>query len=556
MKRYFLSVLALAAVATASLVAPSSVLAQAASKPAAVISISSFDKLSSSVSYLAGLGGQDGTVMVGLGIAKPYLTGVDPAKPWGMVLLSEDRSEPAPIIFIPLADCKPLLTKLKDPLHLEFTEEGAGVFAVKGPNRNAYVTSAGGWTFIALSADDLKKAPADPVKLLDGLEKTYDIAARLYVQNFSAGERQLAVGAITSFLQSNTMRAAPGEDADALALRKKSMQTAIKGIEKLANDLDQVTVGWATDSKSDKKKMVLDFGFLAVAGSDTAKQMAEVGDMKSMFGGFFMADSGVSTQLVSKLNAEAIDQYTTILNAWSTKAQKQIDDSADFPNDDARKQAKVAVDELSKAALDTVKGGQLDVGAAMIFEPGALKVVAGAQVASGPAFESGIKKLIDLVKGELNTELKDLPAYKGISMHTMSVPVSDPQAAAFLGDKLDVYLGFAAKSVYLSLGKGGEEALKKSIDSSEASASKAGIPSQFVVALKPLFDFANSIHADPMIGMLNGKLAEAPGMDHVWISAKPIPNGISEHIEIEEGVLKAIGAAAAKGAGGPGGAPQ
>ncbi len=547
MKRFFITLAAVAAIALSTLGRPMAALAQA--KTGVVVSISSFDKLTSEVTYLAGLAGQEGQVAFPIGMARGVLMGVDPAKPWGMILLAEDHN-PVPIIFLPAADCKALITTLKEPLHLEVTEQAGGVFLVKANGKNAYVKSAGGWTFIAESEENLKKAPAEPDKVLDGLDKTFDIAIRVFVKNFSEADRAQFIGMMTSQLQAVTMRPQPGEDAEQAAMRKKTMQAGIKAIEKAANETEQMTFGWMTDTKSEKKKMVFDFNLIATAGTDTAKQLADMQTAKSMFSGFFMPDAGFSFQGTTKLNADAIEQYSTMLTGWSAKAQKQIDDSADFPTDDARKQAKVAVDELSKAALDTVKAGQLDAGVATMFGPGSLNAVAGAQVASGPAFESGVKKLVDLIKGEINAELKALPAYKNISMHTISVPVSDPKAASVLGDKMDIYFGFAPKSVYLALGKQGKESLEKCVDASEAGSTKVGAPTQMVVAVKPLFDFANSVEANPIVGMITGKLAESKSADHIWLRVSPTANGVSEQLEIEEGVLKAIGAAAAMGANG------
>jgi hypothetical protein len=45
-------------------------------------------------------------------------------------------------------------------------------------------------------------------------------------------------------------------------------------------------------------------------------------------------------------------------------------------------------------------------------------------------------------------------------------------------------------------------------------------------------------------------LTEASGKDHVTVNARMIANGISYRIELEEGVLKAVGAAAMAGKGG------
>jgi hypothetical protein len=70
--------------------------------------------------------------------------------------------------------------------------------------------------------------------------------------------------------------------------------------------------------------------------------------------------------------------------------------------------------------------------------------------------------------------------------------------------------------------------------------------------LTPIADFVGSIneqnaeHAEAFKKVL----AEAPGKDHVTVNAKVISNGMSYRIELQEGVLKAIGAAAMASRGG------
>ncbi len=544
MKRFVLFLLAAAMLAVPALSAAQDV------KPAVVVSIASFDKLSADVTNLAGLAGQDAAVALPMAMAKGVLQGVDLTKPWGLFVIPS-ASTPVSIIAVPAADCQPVLNVLKAQFRAEVSDPAEGVFTVKMEGKPAAVISKGGWTFVAESAENLKFAPADPEKALDGLNKAYDLAARVYVQNFAAADRQMLVDLITQQVQAQSMRPVPGEDADDAAMRKKMAQMAVKQIAKAVNEIDQFTVGWTLD-----KKMLLDINVSALPGTDMAKQVASLADAKSNFSGFVKPDGGIAVQMVSKLDATAIDAYSGILTNWHTKAQKKIDDSNDFPNDDVRKQAKTAVDELMNAAIATVKEGQLDAGASIVFDPGALKMVVGVHVAKGSAFESGIKKLVDLVKNEVNAELKPLPAYKGNNIHTMSLPVNDPKAAAALGDKLDVFLGVGDKNLYLALGKGGLDALQKSIDQSETTASQSVIPAQVVVALKPIFDFASAVEANPITAIFSGKLAETPGADHVRITARSVPNAVNERIEIEEGVLKAIATAAAMGGGrGPGGGP-
>ena len=59
--------------------------------------------------------------------------------------------------------------------------------------------------------------------------------------------------------------------------------------------------------------------------------------------------------------------------------------------------------------------------------------------------------------------------------------------------------------------------------------------------------FAASQADDPTISQVAEKLEAAGSNDHVRVTAKAIPKGVLYRIEVEEGVLQAIGSVAAGG---------
>ena len=164
--------------------------------------------------------------------------------------------------------------------------------------------------------------------------------------------------------------------------------------------------------------------------------------------------------------------------------------------------------------------------------------------------EGALKKLAALAK-ENEPDFPgidfDADQHNGVRFHTMSIPMDDApkDARRLLGDKLGVALGFGESNVYMAVGKDSVQMLKDAIDRSASDADKSVPPVQLTFALGPILKFAASADPENMIlGMVAAALEEHKGKDHVRIVARPIKNGASYRLEVEEGVLSLAGLAA------------
>ena len=223
--------------------------------------------------------------------------------------------------------------------------------------------------------------------------------------------------------------------------------------------------------------------------------------------------------------------------------------------------------EFLDVAKNTVKAGTSDGGFVMQMGAGKLQAAGGGFVADGPALEKAMKDLVTLAQGEpefkTNATVKlDLETYKNVHFHQVTLKVPDEagdEAKKIFGDTVDVYFGAGPNSAYIAAGKGSLELVKSIIDRSAAEPNKAVPPVQLSVALTPIADFIGSVaeKSADHVEMIKQVLSQSPGKDHVTVNAKMISNGISYRFLVEEGVLKAIGAAAmASHGGGPHGGMQ
>jgi hypothetical protein len=124
---------------------------------------------------------------------------------------------------------------------------------------------------------------------------------------------------------------------------------------------------------------------------------------------------------------------------------------------------------------------------------------------------------------------------------SVKLPESEDDAKKVFGDTVDVYFGAGKDSAFAALGKDSLALAKSVIDKSAAEPNKATLPFQLSVALSPIVNFAASVHNEPGLMAFAGALQSSQGKDHITMNAKPIPNGITYRVNVEEGILQAVG---------------
>lgn len=523
-------------------------------KPVAVISIASVDKILSDVEYLTVVAGSPDVGKLASGMAGIYVNGVDRTKPMGAFVMMEGM-EPKVTGFIPVKDFKTVLATLRNA-GVEGRDAGGGVQQFGGGDQSVFVKEQTGWVYLAQKAEHLAaKLPADPSKLLAGLDQKYNLAIQVNMTNLPRDVKQTAV----SFLKSQAemqLRDQIGNAADR-EMAEKVTNNSVKSVVALIEETDQVTLGWGVDRTA--KSTFIDLSMTAVAGTTTARRMASATDAKSNFAGFLMADAAMTLNLTQKLLKEDIDQYTTLIKPLRAQALKEIDNDADVPA--AQKaEAKEVVGSLIDVVQGTLESGKIDAGASLFLEPKALSFAAGIYVADGATLEKNVKKgaaILAKTEPDFPTIAFDADKHAGVKFHTFSkeVPGGESEARQLLGDKLDVVIGTGAKAFYIAFGKGCSDNLKKVIDKSTSDASKTVPPLQLNVALTPIAKTGAAMNDNPIGAVVVDALEKSAGKDHIRITNKPIQRGVVTRIELEEGVLQVVGQAAKMFTGGGGRPP-
>jgi hypothetical protein len=517
-----------------------------ATKPVAVLSIASYDRIMADIAMVGNLAGNPDLDKNLEGMLKLFtqgqgLNGMDPKRPWGITLATDGLSF-QPLVFIPVNNLKTLMESLS-ALIGEPTDAGDGVMELEVFSQRILIKESNGWAFIAQSNEALASVPKDPTKILDGLDKAYDIGIRLYVQNIPEVYRTLAIDQLRMGVETGLGRL-PDESDEAYEARRKLAERQIQTITEAINDVDQLTLGVGLDLNA--KTAHLDIAVTAVKDSKSATQLAQFQPATSEFAGFLVGDAAASLNVTAKIAKTDTEQIVAGLSALKAQALQHIEGGSKLATDEASKKlAKEMLNEVFNAIQSTLESGKIDAGATLNLSDKSMALVAGAYVADPAQLEAALKKFAKLAEKEPNFPgIKfDADKHGDVRFHTASIPVPEDQSISkVLGKKLDVAVGIGTKTAYLALGSDSLKLLKQLIDKSKPEASKRVPPFQLNVSLAPIFQFASAMSEEdsPGVKAMAEQLAKSNGKDHVTLVMKPEKDAFMIRLEAEEGVLRLL----------------
>ncbi|MGD9723301.1 MAG: hypothetical protein AB7O59_18290 [Pirellulales bacterium] len=564
MKRLILPMLAIALIAATALSsAAQENKAADGAKPVAVLSIASYDRIMADVAMFGNLAGNPDLDKNLEGMLKLFtqgqgLAGLDQTRPWCISLTTDDVSF-QPLVYLPVDDLKKLLEALAG-LVGDAEDAGDGLYGLNVFGQPIMAKQKDKWAIIGQTAEAVNGAPSDPTKLLAGLETSYDVAIRLYVQNIPEVYRSMAIDQLRAGVESGLGRMPDESDAD-YETRKKITEKQLDALTSAINDVDQITLGAAVDTTA--KTAHIDLSFSAVAGSESAKQLSQMKATPSDFAGFLDPEAAASLNITTEIAKDSSGQIAAALSTIRSSAMDHVDKSDKLTDEGSKQLAKEMLGEVFDALQGTLESGKIDAAATLQVSDKSMALVVGAYVADPQALESALKKFSKLAEKEPNfpTIKFDADSHEGVRFHTASIPVpQDKGIAKVLGEKLDVAVGIGAKSVYLALGTDSLKLTKSLIDKSKAQAGKELPPFQLNVSLAPIFEFAAAMQSEEdrkNVMAMAEALAKSDGKDKVRLVFMPQKDSMLIRLEAEEGVLRLLANAgkmlsAAGGAGFPG----
>lgn len=537
---------------TAGLLVPADRAAAEELKPFFFVSLSGYDAVVSDLDYVGKLGNNPNLSAAVETLLKAMtqdkgLAGLDKTRPWGLVVLP-DADNPANNVrvfgFLPVTDLAALLEAL----------QGLGVDAEDGPDGSkqligenlppsTFVKQIGAWAFLTNNADNFKSAPADPVALLGGVEKKYDVALGLVVKNVPEPMKDVFLGQLDMMSQIMAMQQ---QEMGASAAQMTQM---IEQVKRYTNEVDTILLGLVINDASGKT--YLDVEMTAKPDTDTAAEMAEMKQAPSDFTGFYVPEATITVHGVRKLSPATIAQTVSSVNAMHQQFLQSLEGQGLEP--EQLDKAKQLIGELVGVVTKTVEAGRMDLGAAAWLNFDTATLIAGGTIAEPKKLDKTLRDLVATVTEE-TPELKDsfkLDAQMlgDVAIHVLSMPAASVDdggpLAELVGENLEVIVGIGPNNAYLATGRDAMDKLKAAIKASKAAASTEVLPTRASVAVTPLVAFIGKLAPDDesrqQISGMAGVLRMAGDQNHVLVTVEPIPNGMRERVEIEEGLLKTLG---------------
>ena len=527
--------------------------AQTATKPAVVITLSSVDELVGDAKHViaaTGLPGIDDQLNVML---EPFTAGIDRSKAIGAVVSLEGELGFTLKAFVPVKDFSQMMTLVEAQLGAA-QDAGNGIKQLNGPV-NIFVKEQGGWAHISNSAEGLAKLPRDPLKLLGGLNESYDFAVRGNIQAIPALFRNMLISQMKAGVES-TLEREPGESDEDYETRRKSVQNQVAQMEKAVNEVEEIMIGWNYDQKG--AGTYFDMALTPVKGSSLAKGFAVMSDLKSNFVGFHSADAAVRMNVTTKALPEEAAEAKITIEGLRAQIFNELDREGSVPPN-VLAALKEVLSDMIDVGIETVEAGTVDGAMAVFLKDKTVQVGGGFHVVGGKKLAAAIKKAIRLAQEEEDFPKEvqirfDTEVYKGISFHTVTVPIPpQEEASQIFGGELQIALGTSDNSIYFGLAPNSISFLKGVIDKNTSAGSKVVRPMELSVALLPILEFASSFDDNPVVNAMIRQLkTAASGKDHVVLSVTMEKESTSAlyRFQLEEGVIKAIGAGVQAGIAG------
>ena len=531
--------------------APLAARAQQNANQVALITLSSYDEIKSDVSFIGRLGGQPMLAeqmegMLAFLTGGQGLAGLDKTKPIGVAIYLQD-GQPVPKAYIPVEDMDALITLMGNWGVMAEEGEG-GVTELVTPGQTLYAMESNGWAVISMTPEAVQGGTQGAEQLINTVAQTYDLAARFYMQNIPADTRQMYVQQLREGMEQGLVQN-PDETEQEFELRKKMTQAQVDQFVQLLQDTEELSFGWSLDSR--EERTFLDFQMTAVPGTKMARQIEAYRDLTTDYAGFYQPDAAATFTFAAEMTPEDVNEASQMFDGLRTQIMQQIEQEADLPDEESEEIVKAAVGDFFDAFVATVKDGKLDGGAVLNMSPDGVTFVAGGRVTDPAKVESGLKKLAELAEKE--------PEFPGISwnadrhgdvsFHTMSVPVPEHEAEArqLLGETMEVAIGTGGNSVYFAGGKNAVQRTKEIIDASKANTGKQVPPMELTISLGQILTTVAEVDPNPVVTKVADMLQnEAQGRDHIRMMEQITDNGIKVRLELEEGVLRAIGTAVAE----------
>lgn len=445
-----------------------------AETPAVVVRVKSLDALVQNLQLVVELVGQKEVAqqiegLVKSKIGKKGLEGVDPSRPFGVYArFGKEFDDIKGAILIPIVDEKTFLTLL-DNVGVAYQKDRDDIYTHKAQNVDLYFRFAHKYLFVTGVKTDsiqLKNLP-DPAKALAvGGDATLSVLAR--VEHIPDAAKLIALEKLKEAIEAGKSQKQPNESAVQKAFRLALLDDFYKLAAGVIREAAEVR--FDLDVADNNKDLSVRFNVAPKPGSELAKTIKNIGDLKSPLAGLAKTDLAFQGSLHFALTDSLNNAFVKVIEETRDGAIKGIQDET------KKAQARTLFDAL----MPTAKAGEFQAVAAVIGPKqdhytllGALKLKEGNKL--GKAVHDLLKDALMNIPAEQRDKIKlDFDSVGAIKIHKFEVPKDanlDKLIENVAGDN-QLYLAFREDALFLALGKDSLAVLKAALTKSDSAASQ------------------------------------------------------------------------------------
>lgn len=524
--------------------------AQSSAEPAIVISMAALDEQMNDIGYVAEAAGFGQMSFLIKMQAEQFLQGIDKENPAGVMLFFEEGAEePSALGFVPIANMDDVLNTISQYAEIDDDDPDL-ITIIPDGGTELMVKQEGGYAFISDRESLFEAIPSDPAAMLDGLEDSYNMGARVYAQRIPESLRNMWMDMIEEGYADtmNEMGDLPSE------FQEQNFGMQMDAMRSMMEETEELVIGFSADA--DGENLHFEILTTGTEGSKLAKQAASHADIPATrFAGFLMDGAAFTANACSEIEAEDAQQVSDMVDGMREGLYDELNDS-DLSEEQAKMLESIA-DDCFEVLQDTIEEGRIDMGMVVMANE-TVEFALGGQIADPKKLEDAIKELVKMAERE--PEIREVAEFNlnsgtlnGVRLHeiTVQVPDNEEEMLDILGDEMKILVGIGEKEVYLAGGSDPEALLSKAM-TSEGSVDK-NLTMQFNLYVAPILKMAANIEGEAMMDEMAEKLNEN-GKDRVRISVSMIENGMKGSLEIQDGILELIGVAAQNMGGMMGGA--
>jgi hypothetical protein len=534
-------------------------------QPTLVVSTSKIEQLMANVSYLLRSAGQPEIGGLATMTVNQYSQGLDRSRPIGVAVTLNPAGNPVPVVMLPVSDLKAFFGGLANFGQPE--DLGGGLYTMDVGVRPVFAKQLENWLIVSPQEDAIRDFKLVPADLLQSLASRYDVGAKLDVQSIPTQIRDFFIGQIEESyqrasagtkarlereLEKATASASTDEEKESIRSRRDAMVAAeqvqmaqIDEIVDMIKNTKQVVLGLMSDSAN--KQIYLEAATEFVPGSKMEAQLARSATAKSMFSKVPAEGRAASISFTDLINPSQLTQMEQSVSAGFDVLSKNIASSSDEQG------VADLIKEVKQIVIKSIQSGNVD-GATSISLQGGLNIVTASQIADGKQLAATLQKSISAIKlGDSAPQVKfNAYNHQGTAIHlgTLKLPSnSNETVRKIFTDTVSFAIGTADKAVYFAIGSQSEANLKAALDRVATAPSAQGSPMNLQVDLGPVLEYVQSIEPSPIGDAMLQAIQNFANNDSLTINSQIVPRGAVVRIAVEEGVVRAIGAAAKAGQG-------